>query len=483
MRISVIRGYFRSMEGTVKLKRGDILESVVIGEAVSEGKCIARSQSLVIFIAGGVPGDIADLRIDKIKSSFAEATVVNIHEPSPHRVVPFCEHFGSCGGCTWQHMTYEMQLQFKQKQVEDALIRLGKIKIPVVNPILPSADTRYYRNRLDFAFSNRRWLTKEEISSGATFDQQALGYHVPKRFDKILDIRKCYLMDDFQNTLRLAVKEICITNGYSFFDQISQQGSMRNMVVRNTTRNEWMAVIIFHEEDKSIIQNLMGELADRFPQITSLLYIINPKRNDTFYDLPVNIFKGEDHITEEMEGLSFRISAKSFYQTNSKQAYTLYKVARDFACLTGKEIVYDLYTGTGTIAQFVSAKAKKVIGVEHTPDAIEDAKANSKRNGITNTEFFAGDIKDTLTKEFVAAHGNPDVVITDPPRAGMHEKVVQRLNEMLPEKIVYVSCNPATQARDLALLDNNYAVEKIQPVDMFPHTTHVENVALLIRRS
>jgi 23S rRNA (uracil1939-C5)-methyltransferase len=471
------------MEQVVKLKRGDVLESIIIGEAVSEGKCIARSQSLVIFISGGVPGDIADLRIDKVKSSFVEATVVNLHEASPHRVVPFCEHFGSCGGCTWQHMSYEMQLQFKQKQVEDALIRLGKIKIPVINTILPSVNTKYYRNRLDFAFSNRRWLTKEEISSGERFDEYALGYHVPKRFDKILDIRNCYLMDDFQNTLRLAVKEICLKNGYSFFDQISQHGSMRNMVVRKTSRNEWMVVIIFHEEEKSIIESLLGELGNRFPQITSLLYIINPKRNDTFYDLPVNVFKGQDHITEEMEGLSFRISAKSFYQTNSEQAYELYKVARDFAQLTGNEVVYDLYTGTGTIAQFVSAKAKKVIGIEHTADAIEDAKANSKRNGITNTEFFAGDIKDTLTREFVAAHGKPDVVITDPPRAGMHEHVVQRLNEMLPEKIVYVSCNPATQARDLGWLDQNYSVEKIQPVDMFPHTTHVENVALLLRRN
>jgi len=471
------------MEETVKLKRGDVLEKIVIADAVSEGKCIARAESLVIFITGGIPGDIADLRIDKVKSSYVEATVINIHEASPHRVIPFCEHFGNCGGCTWQHMTYEMQLQFKQKQVEDALIRLGKITIPVVNPILPSSNIKYYRNRLDFAFSNKRWLTKEEISSGDRFDQQALGFHVPKRFDKILDIRKCYLMDDFQNTIRLAVKDICMKEGFSFFDQVSQEGIMRNMMVRNTSRGEWMVLIIFHKENKSAIQNLLGELSGRFPQITSLLYIINPKRNDTFYDLPVHVFKGVDHITEEMEGLSFRISAKSFYQTNSEQAYVLYKVARDFAGLTGQEIVYDLYTGTGTIAQFISAKAKKVIGIDHTPDAIEDAKANSKRNGITNAEFFAGDIKDTLTKEFLETHGRPDVVITDPPRAGMHEKVVQRINEMLPEKVVYVSCNPATQARDLALLDQNYMVEKIQPVDMFPHTTHVENVALLIKRS
>jgi 23S rRNA (uracil1939-C5)-methyltransferase len=379
-------------------------------------------------------------------------------------------------------MKYEMQLQFKQKQVEDALIRLGKITIPVVNSILPSANIKYYRNRLDFAFSNKRWLTKEEISSGDRFDQQALGFHVPKRFDKILDIRNCYLMDDFQNTIRLTVKEICMKEGLTFFDQVSQEGIMRNMMIRNTSGDEWMVVIIFKEENKSAIENLLGELAGRFPQITSLMYIINPKRNDTFFDLPVHVFKGEDHITEEMEGLSFRISAKSFYQTNSDQAYTLYKVVRDFADLTGEEVVYDLYTGTGTIAQFISAKAKKIIGIDHTPDAIEDAKANSKRNGITNAEFFAGDIKDTLSKEFFETHGRPDVVITDPPRAGMHEKVVQRLNEMLPAKIVYVSCNPATQARDLALLDQNYKVEKIQPVDMFPHTTHVENVALLVRK-
>jgi len=476
------------MEGTEKLKRGSILEKVEIAEAVSEGKTISRVDNMVIFIAGGVPGDIVDLKIEKVKSNYAEARVIYVHVASPHRVIPFCEHFGTCGGCTWQHMSYEMQLQFKQKQVEDALIRVGKIENPAVLPIIPSKQTQHYRNRLDFAFSNKRWLTTEEIASGTRFDSQALGFHVPKRFDKILDIRKCYLMDNLQNEIRVAAKEICIQHGFSFFDQISQEGLMRNMVVRNTVAGEWMAVVIFHSETQKEIETLLEELALRFPQITSLLYIINPKRNDTFYDLPVHVFKGKDHITEEMNAgpdgkkLQFRISAKSFYQTNSTQAYELYKVAERFAALTGNELVYDLYTGTGTIAQFVSAKAKKVIGIEHTADAIEDAKKNSLRNGISNTEFFAGDIKDTLTREFVALHGKPDVIITDPPRAGMHEQVVKRLDEISPDRIVYVSCNPATQARDLALLAENYSVEKVQPVDMFPHTTHVESVALLVRK-
>lgn len=471
------------MEGTEKLKRGSILEKVKIEDAVSEGKCIARVDNMVVFISGGVPGDVADLHINKVKSNYAEANVSVIHSNSAHRVIPFCEHFGTCGGCTWQHMDYVMQLQFKQKQVEDALVRLGKIEVPLILPILASKKTDHYRNRLDFAFSNRRWLTKEEISGGTRFDESALGFHVPHRFDKILDIRKCHLMDDLQNQIRTAIKEICIAEGYTFFDQISQQGLMRNVMVRNTSTGEWMVVVIFHQDEKDAIQNLLGRLAERFPQITSLLYIINPKRNDTFYDLPVHLFKGRDFITEEMEGLKFRISAKSFYQTNPQQAYELYKVTREFAALTGSELVYDLYTGTGTIAQFVAAKARQVIGIEHTPDAIEDAKANSLRNGIHNTLFFAGDIKDTLTEEFTRIHGRPDVIIADPPRAGMHEHVVKRLNEILPERIVYVSCNPATQARDLSLLSENYSVVKVQPVDMFPHTTHVENVALLIRKN
>ena len=476
------------MEGTEKLKRGSILEKIEIAEAVSEGKTIARKDNMVIFIAGGVPGDIADLRIEKVKSSFAEARVVKIHKPSPHRIIPFCAHFGTCGGCTWQHMTYAMQLQYKQKQVEDAIIRLGKIESPVILPIIPSQKTQHYRNRLDFAFSNKRWLTTDEIASGEQFEPNALGFHVPKRFDKILDIGKCFLMDDLHNEIRLAIKEICLQHGFSFYNQISQQGLMRNIVLRKTGSGEWMLLVIFQSNEKDKIDFFLTEIEKRFPQITSLLYIINPKRNDTFIDLPVNVFSGKDHITEEMPAgendsdpamLKFRISAKSFYQTNSDQAYVLYKVTREFAALTGNELVYDLYTGTGTIAQFISKKAKKVIGIEQTPDAIEDAKANSKRNGITNTEFFAGDIKDSLTSEFVKLHGKPDVIITDPPRAGMHEQVVNRLIEIAPQRIVYVSCNPATQARDLALLSAKYELVKVQPVDMFPHTVHVENVALL----
>lgn len=472
--------YFRQME---EIKRGSILEKIEITEAVSEGKSLARLDKFVIFITGGVPGDVADLKIEKVKSNFAEAKVVKVHQSSAHRVKPFCEHFGTCGGCIWQHMTYEMQLVFKQKQVEDALIRIGKIEVPLVLPIIPSKNIQYYRNRLDFTFSNRRWLTTDEIASGLPFDKPALGFHVPKRFDKILDVRKCYLMDDLQNDIRNAVKEICTQHGLTFFDQLSQEGLMRNLVIRNTSTGEWMVIVLFHSDEKESINTLLNELAARFPQITSLLYIINPKRNDTFFDLEVNVFKGTHFITEEMEGLKFKISAKSFYQTNSTQAYELYKVVREFISLNGSELVYDLYTGTGTIAQFISKKAKKVIGIEQTVDSIEDAKANSKANGITNTEFFAGDIKDTFTKEFVALHGKPDVIITDPPRAGMHEAVVKRLCEILPDRIVYVSCNPATQARDIAILSEKYAVEKIQSVDMFPHTSHVENVALLKVRS
>ncbi len=479
------------MEETVKLMRGSILEKIEIADAVSEGKSIARVENRVIFITGGVPGDVVDLKIDKVKSNYADAKVIHIHRASPHRITPFCSHFGNCGGCTWQHMTYEMQLHYKQKQVEDALVRLGKIEVPVMLPIIPSQFTQHYRNRLDFAFSNKRWLTNEEIATGEQFEPNALGFHVPKRFDKILDIHNCYLMDDLQNEIRIAIKEFCISNGYSFYDPLKQTGFMRNIVVRKTSTGEWMVVGIFHTDEKERINLLLTEIKNRFTQITSLLYIINPKRNDTFFDLPVNVFSGKDHITEEMnpgttgkEGatLKFRISAKSFYQTNSDQAFVLYKVAREFAGLTGKELVYDLYTGTGTIAQFISANAKKVIGIEHTADAIEDAKANAIRNGISNIDFFAGDIKDTLTTSFVESHGKPDVIITDPPRAGMHEAIVKRFTEIKPERIVYVSCNPATQARDIALLSEYYRVEKVQPVDMFPHTVHVENVALLVRK-
>ena len=479
------------MEETGKLKRGSILEKIKIEDAASEGKTIVRVDNLVIFITGGVPGDVADLSIEKIKSNYAEARLVHLHSPSPYRIDPFCEHFGSCGGCTWQHMAYEKQLQYKQRQVEDALIRLGKIENPVVLPILPAEKIRHYRNRLDFAFSNKRWLTTEEIATGLPFDQPALGFHVPKRFDKILDVDTCYLMDDLQNEIRRAIKEICVSRGFSFFDPLSQEGLMRNVVIRNTSTGEWMVTVIFKMHDKDAIEQLLGELASRFPQITSLLYIINPKRNDTFYDLPVNVFKGADHITEAMppgeekptgKKLLFRISTKSFYQTNSAQAHALYKVSLEFASLTGNELVYDLYTGTGTIAQFVAGKSKKVIGIEHTIDAIADAKANASRNGITNIDFIAGDIKDTLSVDFVSLHGRPDVIITDPPRAGMHEQVVKRLIEIHPQRIVYVSCNPATQARDIAMLTPYYRLEKVQPVDMFPHTVHVENVALLIRK-
>jgi len=501
---------------TEELKKNSILEKIEITEAVSEGKSMARVDGMVVFIEGGVPGDIADLKIRKLKSKYAEANVIRVHQPSPHRLTPFCEHFGTCGGCVWQHMDYEMQLLYKQKQVEDAMHHIGKVEIPSILPIIRSSKTQFYRNRLDFTFSNRRWLTKEENdivknaegeqvrkwesektatphshafspTHSPTFSSLALGYHVPKRFDKILDVNKCWLQDDLSNKIRNTVKEIAIRNQFSFFDQITQEGFLRNLVIRNTTTGEWMVIAVFKEDLKNERELLLNELSEKIPQITSLLYIINPKRNDTFSDLDVHLFKGNDHITERMplsdneaDGfLKFKISAKSFYQTNSEQAYYLYKTARDLAALTGNELVYDLYTGTGTIANFVSRDAKRVIGIDYINDAIEDAKENSKANSVANTEFFAGDLKDTFTNEFTLQHGRPDVVITDPPRAGMHADVVKRLLEIRPDCIVYVSCNPATQARDINLLSEKYNIVAAQPVDMFPHTSHVENVMLL----
>jgi 23S rRNA (uracil1939-C5)-methyltransferase len=465
------------------IRVNDILENVEITEAVSDGKSLARLESgMVVFVEGAVPGDVADVKVTWKKPKFLEARIEQLRVSSRYRTVPFCQHFGTCGGCSWQHMDYEMQLFFKQKQVSDVLGRIGKIALPEIRPIIPSSRTQHFRNRLDFAFSNKRWLNKEEMERKIPFEEDVLGFHVPGRFDKVLDIERCYLMDELQNDIRNAVKEICKRNGISFFDIRQKEGLMRNVIIRNTSTGQWMVIVVFNKDEEEIRTKLLDELAARFPQITSLLFVINPKHNDTIYDCDVHVFKGSDYIVEEMEGLKFKISAKSFYQTNSLQAYELYKVAREFAELTGSEHVYDLYTGTGTIAQFIAGQAKHVVGIDNVSDSIENAKANAEFNNISNTSFFAGDMRKVLKDDFINANGRPDVVITDPPRAGMHEDVVKKITELNANRIVYVSCNPATQARDLNILDSKYSVEKVQPVDMFPQTTHVENVVQLLRR-
>jgi 23S rRNA (uracil1939-C5)-methyltransferase len=455
-----------------------IIEQVAIVDAGSDGKAIAKQDGLVFFVEGAVPGDLVDVQVFKKKKSFLECKVVKIHQPSAIRVTPFCKHFGICGGCKWQNMQYTSQLYYKQKQVYDALTRLTKVVLPEILPILPSAATQYYRNKLEYTFSNKRWLETAEISE-ENLNTNALGFHIPKRFDKILDIETCYLQPEPSNSIRLAIKKYAVEHGLSFFDLRAQAGFLRNLIIRTSTTGDLMVIVVFYLEDEKERIALMEFISKSFPEISALLYVINAKGNDTISDLPVHSYKGNAFIMEEMEGLKFKIGAKSFYQTNSLQAYELYKITREFAGLEGTELVYDLYTGTGTIANFVASKARKVIGIEYIADAIEDAKENSTYNNITNTEFYAGDMKDVLNTSFIAAHGRPDVVITDPPRAGMHEDVVKRLLEMEAPKIVYVSCNPATQARDLTLLDEKYEVVKVQPVDMFPHTHHVENVVLL----
>ena len=411
---------------------------------------------------------------------------MNFHEYSPKRAVPFCQHYGVCGGCKWQCLPYDEQIKYKQKQVTDNLVRIGKVELPEISPILGSAKTEFYRNKLEFTFSDKRWLTEEEVKADVKYDQMnAVGFHIPGAFDKVLAIEKCWLQDDISNQIRNAVRDYAYEHNYSFFNLRTQEGMLRNLMIRTSSTGELMVLLqckITEESEMEQMKQLLAFIADKFPQITSLLYVVNNKCNDTINDLDVVLFKGNDHIFEEMEGLRFKIGPKSFYQTNSEQAYTLYKVAGNFAGLTGNELVYDLYTGTGTIANFVSRQAKKVIGIEYVPEAIEDAKVNSEINHITNTLFYAGDMKDILTQEFINEHSRPDVIITDPPRAGMHNDVINTILFAEPERIVYVSCNPATQARDLSLLDTKYKVVAVQPVDMFPHTHHVENVVLLERR-
>lgn len=462
-------------------EKGSVLENVELTGFSNEGKCVARVDNFVIFVEDGVPGDVVDVQIYKKKKNYAEGRAIRLLKASVSRTEPFCQHFGTCGGCKWQHLLYERQLEFKEQQVRDAFERIGKLEIPGLSPIIGSQSVRYYRNKLEFTFSNRKWFTRDEMSSGAD-DTPALGFHVPLRFDKILDIRTCYLMDELNNDIRLEVKNFCLSNGISFFDLKEQKGEMRNLIMRNTSTGEWMVIVVFHEYEESKHVGLMNHLKQKFPFITSLQYVVNPKRNDTISDLEVKLFSGRDFIVEQMEDLKFRISAKSFYQTNSYQAYELYKVVREFGAFTGNEIVYDLYTGTGTIASFISRNTRHVYGVDYIDDAIKDARKNASENDLTNVTFFTGDIKNTLNNEFINKNGKPNVIITDPPRAGMHEDVIKSILTAAPEKVIYVSCNPQTQARDLNLMDESYRIMKMQPVDMFPHTSHVENVVLLVRR-
>ena len=492
-----------------------LLEGVKIEAIAAEGKSLVRINDLVVFVPFVIPGDVVDLQLTKKKHSYAEAEVVRMVSPSPDRIKPFCPHFGVCGGCKWQMLPYELQLAAKQKQVMDALTRIGKVELPECSPILGSGKTQEYRNKLEFGFCNKRWLTKEQIRSGEQFErQESVGYHANGTFDKILPIEECHLMDPINDRLRLAIRDYAYEHSLTFFDAREHTGLLRGMMIRLSNTGGLMLLIqfcIFTDEERRQAQALMEYIGETFPEITSLLYVNNQKYNDTFGDLPVEVAKGDDHIFLEMEGLRFKVGAKSFYQTNTEQAYELYKVARNFALnpplgdvrrrfaceepsarplvastlrrtLNQTPLIYDLYTGTGTIANFVARGASKVIGIEYVPEAIEDAKVNSSINGITNTEFFAGDMKDILTEDFIKAHGRPDIIITDPPRAGMHTDVINVILKAAPERIVYVSCNPATQARDLQLLDVDYRVAAIQSVDMFPHTQHVENVVLLERR-
>ena len=466
-----------------KRKPLPVLESVTITDVAAEGNALARVDDMVVFIPFGAPGYVADIRLDKKKKTYAEGHIERLITPGDIRVEPRCEHFGVCGGCRLQHLPYDFQLRCKQRQVTDALERIAKVDLPEISPIKGSDEIWNYRNKMEYTFSNRCWLTFEQLASGEEFpDRDAAGFHIPGAFDKVLDIRACHLQDDLGNRLRLFVKNFGKSHGLSFYDLRAQHGLLRTLMIRIASTGEVMVVMAFGEDDREAITSLLDAMSARFPEITSLMYTVNTKVNDSLADQDIKLWSGKDHIVEEMEGLRFRVGPKSFYQTNSRQAYKLYQVARDFARLTGDQLVYDLYTGTGTIANFVSRFARKVIGIEYVEDAIADARLNSEFNGISNTEFFAGDMKDVLTDEFIAAHGRPDVMIVDPPRAGMHGDVVDVILRAEPARIVYVSCNPATQARDLALLDCKYGVEAVQPVDMFPHTQHVENVVALVRR-
>lgn len=457
-----------------------IFENVNIIDIAEEGKGVGKTDDLVLFVEKAVPGDVADVEVYRKKKNFGEGKIVALKQASIHRTSPFCEHFGTCGGCKWQHMTYDAQLQFKQKAVTDALTRLAKVEVATMLPIVASPADRYYRNKLEFTFSDKRWLYDGENRDDEELDMNALGFHIPGRFDKILNVNHCYLQADPSNNIRNRVGEFARRQGISFYGLKAHTGALRNLIIRTSTTGELMVIVVFAYATEDEIKNVMGFVDKEFPQITSLLYIINEKKNDTIFDQDVLVWRGPEYIHEEMNGIRFRIGPKSFYQTNSLQALRLYEIARDFAGFKGDELVYDLYTGAGTIANFIAGSVREVVGVEYVPSAIEDAKINSLINNISNTRFYAGDMKDVLSADFVLEHGKPDVIITDPPRAGMHADVVDRLMEIEAPKIVYVSCNAATQARDLLVLKEKYDIVQIQPVDMFPHTQHVENVVLLV---
>lgn len=461
-----------------------VFENVEVLDAGARGVSVAKApDGKVIFIPNVVPGDVVDVQTFKKRKAYYEGKATKFHEYSEHRITPVCQHFGSCGGCKWQNMTYERQLFYKNREVYNNLKRIGKIELPDFEPILGSEKQFFYRNKMEFSFSNSRWMTEEEIQSDKEIENSnALGFHIPRMWDKILDITHCSLQEDPSNAIRNEVRDFANANGLAFFNPREHSGLLRTLMLRTASTGEIMVLIQFYDDDKEKRELLLNHLQAKFPEITSLQYVVNQKANDTIYDQDVTLYKGRDYILEEMEGLRFSINAKSFYQTNSTQAYELYKITRDFAGLTGSELVYDLYTGTGTIAQFVAKKAGKVIGVEAVPEAIEDAKENAKRNNIINCEFFVGDMKVVFNDAFITTHGKPDVIITDPPRDGMHKDVVAQLINIAPKRIVYVSCNSATQARDLALLDEHYKVTRVRPVDMFPQTHHVENVVLLEKR-
>jgi 23S rRNA (uracil1939-C5)-methyltransferase len=461
-----------------------ILEKVVIADIGSEGNAVARFDNKVVFVPMLIPGDVVDIKVRRRKRKYLEGSVIRFHEYSKDRIKPVCVHFGICGGCKWQHLPYNLQLKFKEKQVTDALTRIGKVNLPAVEPIKGSSDIFNYRNKLEFTFSDKRWLTREEVISDNDFDSEdALGFHIPGLFDKVLDIKECHLQRDPSNAIRDSVRRYAHKKALQFFNLRQQSGFLRNLIIRTSEDGKVMVIVVFFLDEKERREGLLDHIASQFPQVSSLFYIINSKKNDSLSDQTPVLYRGEDHLTEEMDGLKFRIGPKSFYQTNTRQGLELYRVAKDFAALKGKEVVYDLYTGTGTIACFVASSACKVIGIEYVDEAVCDAKENARMNGIGNAEFHSGDMKDILTPDFMDKHGRPDVIITDPPRAGMHEDVVKTILSAAPERIVYVSCNPATQARDILYLSADYKVARVQPVDMFPHTHHVENVVLLTKKS
>ncbi len=460
-----------------------LLEKVTITDIGAEGNALAKIDNLVVFVPMVIPGDIVDLRVVKKKKKYLEGKVVKFHEYSPDRISPRCIHFGVCGGCKWQHLPYNLQLKYKEKQVIDTLTRIGKVTVPAHEPILGSPDEYLYRNKLEYTFSDRRWLTQEEIRSDYEFGkQEALGFHIPGLFDKVLDIKECHLQPEPSNSIRNSVKRYAYKKGLSFFNLREQHGFLRNLVIRNTLDGQVMVIVVFFHDEEERRNGLLDHIAAEFSQVTSLFYVINSKKNDSLADQIPVLYKGQDHILAEMEGLKFRIGPKSFYQTNTRQGIELYKFAREMARLTGEEIVYDLYTGTGTIANYVAGSAKRVIGIEYIEEAVRDAEINSRINNIHNTSFFTGDLQSILTAGFIEANGKPDVIITDPPRAGMHEDVIKEILSAGPERIVYISCNPSTQARDVLLLSEKYNLTKVQPVDMFPHTQHVENIILLEKK-